>query len=109
MIKYLAYIILLVFVAGCSCDRYTQAIVADHETKEAIQGAEVYSYAALDGRMRDERYTYTNDTGWFETAFTLKSMAKCGTLKLRVGKGGYDTIFLYDHPPGDTIFLKKVQ
>lgn len=102
-------ILFALVLSGCSCQRYTYGIVADQGTKMAIEGAQVYSFAALDGRIRDERYMYTNDTGWFETAFYLKTVAKCASLKLTISKGGYETVREVDLPPGDTVFLRKIK
>ncbi|MCB0700289.1 MAG: hypothetical protein H6551_13265 [Chitinophagales bacterium] len=107
--KLFSLILISMVFAGCSCQRYTNGIVADFETKMAIEGAQIYSFAALDGRIRDERYVYTNDTGWFETAFYLKTVAKCATLKLTISKDGYETIREVDMPVGDTVFLRKIK
>lgn len=94
-------------VAGCDCSRYTSGYIVDEETKEAIVGAKIISFAALDDRQRDERVQYSDGVGRFEAAFKLNSVAKCGNLKLTISKPGYVTVRRVDHIPEDTIFIKK--
>ena len=106
-VTYLLVMLLFTF-ASCDCTRYTNAYVADYETKQAVKGAQVYSYAALDGEIRDERIRYTDSSGWFETAFSLKGVAKCGSLKIVISKDGYQTMSKVDWPIGDTIFLFRI-
>lgn len=109
MSKYLLLLPLVILLSGCSCTRYTYGYVVDYETKEPLYFSEVYSYAALDDKIRDERVTTTDSSGWFETAFALNSIAKCGNLKLVISKKGYQTIYEVDLTPGDTVFLRKEQ
>ncbi len=102
-----AYILipLLLVFASCDCTRYTNGYVADYETRKVIKGALIRSHAALDGKTSDERFRYTDSSGWFETAFSLKGVAKCGSLKIEVSKDGYQTVRLVDMAIGDTVFL----
>lgn len=107
------YILLLMsfwVLAGCkNCTRYTYGYILDKETSKPIQGAEVRSHAALDDKSRDHRITYTDSTGWFETAFELDGVAKCGNLKLIISDSNYHTAYEVDLPPGDTIFLYRIK
>lgn len=98
----------VLLIAGCSCDRYTYGYVADYNSHEPLVGAQVYSFAALDEEVRDERVVKTDTKGWFETAFALKSIAKCGNLKLIIDYPGYAREYRIDLPPGDTIFMRKI-
>lgn len=107
MSKYLPLLVLLIFISGCSCQRYTYGYIVDFNDHTPIYRAEVNSFAALDGDIRDERVTETDSSGWFETAFSVNSIAKCGNLKLIITKPGYETAYIVDLPPGDTVFLLK--
>ena len=105
MLKFSLVILMLLCVTSCDCKRYTYGYVADYETRKVIGSAKVVSYAALDDRKRDERITYTDSAGWFEAAFALNSIAKCGSLKLTISKEGFETMRVVDWHPADTIFL----
>lgn len=111
MYRPVAYILLplllLLGFSSCDCTRYTYGYVADYETKKIIKGAKVYSYAALDDKIRDERTQYTDTTGWFETAFALNGVAKCGSLKLVISKDSFQTASVVDMEMGDTVFLYR--
>jgi glutaminase len=109
MTKYCLLILTMLLVTSCDCKRYTYGYIVDHNSHIAIGSVKVVSYAALDDRKRDERTTYTDSAGWFEAAFSLNSIAKCGSLKLAISKEGYETQRLVDWHPADTIFLKKLQ
>lgn len=105
--KYLPLLALLLFLSGCSCQRYTYGYIVDFNDHKPIYQAEVYSFAALDDEIKDERIVRTDSTGWFETAFSINSIAKCGNLKLIITKPGYQPAYIIDLPPGDTVFLLK--
>lgn len=111
MSRLILYTLLIVLgLAGCkNCTRYTYGYIIDRETSKPIKGAEVRSHAALDDRSRDHRVTYTDSTGWFETAFKLDGVAKCGNLKLIISDSNYHTAYEVDLPPGDTIFLDRLR
>jgi len=102
-------LILLSHLSCKNCTRYTYGYIIDRETSKPIQGAEVRSHAALDDRSRDHRVTYTDSTGWFETAFELDGVAKCGNLKLIISDSNYHTAYETDLSPGDTIILYRVR
>lgn len=104
-----ALIFLLGFASCKNCTRYTYGYIIDRETSKPIQGAEVRSHAALDDKSRDHRVTYTDSAGWFETAFELDGVAKCGNLKLIISDSNYHTAYEVDLPPGDTIFLYGIK
>lgn len=104
----LMLLIAVILFASCkNCTRYTYGYVVDRETSKPIPGAKVRSYAALNDRSRDERITFTDTSGWFETAFALDGVAKCGNLKLIVTDTAYHTAYDVDMPQGDTIFLVR--
>lgn len=107
MRRYLLLIAVVLFASCTNCTRYTKGYVVDRETSKVLKGAEVKSYAALNDRARDPRVTYTDSTGWFETAFALTGVAKCGNLKLIVSHPGYHTGYEVDMPVGDTVFLER--
>lgn len=103
-------LIIVIFLASCkNCTRYTRAWVVDHETNKAIYNAEVKSHAALNDRTRDQRTTFTDTSGWFETAFELNGVAKCGNLKLIISHPDYETGYEVDVPVDDTIFLRRLK
>lgn len=109
--RYFLLLIIILVSAGCKdCTRYTYGYVVDKETSKPIPGAKVRSYAALNDRARDERIVFTDTSGWFETAFALEGVAKCGNLKLIITDTAYHTAYEVDMPEGDTVFLlrKKV-
>lgn len=109
--KYLVSILVLstmLFCVSCKrCTRYTKGYVVDRETKKPIVGATIVSYAALNDRARDRRYTYADTNGWFETAFILDRVAKCGNLKLLVSHPDYHSGYAVDMPENDTVFLER--
>lgn len=107
MYKYLLFFSVLLFVSCKRCTRYTSGYVVDRETKKAISGATIQSYAALNDRARDKRITYADTNGWFETAFILDRVAKCGNLKLIISDSAYHTAYEVDLPQGDTVFLER--
>lgn len=102
-------IFILAFASCKNCTRYTYGYIIDRETSKPIQGAEVRSHAALDDKSRDHRVTYTDSAGWFETAFELDGVAKCGNLKLVISDSNYHTVYEADLPPGDSIFLYRIR
>lgn len=104
-----ALLIVLGLTSCKNCTRYTYGYIIDRETSKPIQGAEVRSHAALNDRSRDHRVTYTDSTGWFETAFKLDGVAKCGNLKLIISDSNYHTAYETDLPQGDTIFINRVR
>ena len=98
----------MLFCVSCKrCTRYTKGYVVDRETKKAVPGASVISYAALNDRVRDKRITYADTNGWFETSFILDRVAKCGNMKLIVDHPNYHTQYEVDLPQDDTIFLER--
>ncbi len=107
--KYTFLLILIALAyAGCTdCTRYARAYVVDFDNDQTIAGVEIKSYAARNDRARDERITHTDSTGWFETAFALNGVAKCGNLKLIISHPGYHTAYEVDIPLDDTVFLRK--
>lgn len=107
MSKY-SLIMLALFLAGCNCTRYTYGYVVDLETREPLANVQIRSHAALDGRARDQRQIFTDSTGWFETAFELSGIAKCGNLKMEITYPDYETQYRVDMTAGDTIFLRKI-
>ena len=109
--KYTFLLILLTLAfAGCTdCTRYATGYVVDYDNNKALEGVEIRSYAALNDRSRDERTTHTNSVGWFETAFALNSVAKCGNMKLIISHPGYHTEYKVDMPWDDTVYLRKIR
>lgn len=103
------FILLALAFVGCKdCTRYARAYVVDFNNDQGLAGAQVKSYAALNDRSRDERITYTDSAGWFETAFALNDVAKCGNLKLIISHPGYHTAYEVDLRQDDTIYLRKI-
>ena len=110
MYRYLLLLICVWGLAGCkNCTRYTYGYIVDRETSKPVKGAEIKSHAALDDKSRDHRVTYTDSTGWFETAFELDGVAKCGNLKLVICDSNYHTAYEVDLQPGDTIFVDRIK
>lgn len=108
-ILYISSLLLAVSFASCKdCTRYARAYVVDRETKKGIYGVKVESYAALNDRARDRRVVYTDSAGWFETAFSLKGVAKCGNLKLIISHPNYPTVYEIDLPVDDTIRIQRI-
>lgn len=100
---------LFVFVASCkNCTRYARGYIVDAETSKPVYHARIISYAALDDRKRDERLTFSDSSGFFETSYTLERVAKCGILKLIVSDSNYHTAYEAELPVDDTIFLRKI-
>lgn len=108
--KYITLLILLTLAfAGCKdCTRYARGYVVDHDNDLGLAGVQIKSYAALNDRTRDERIIYTDSTGWFETAFELNDVAKCGNLKLIISHPGYHSTYEVDFRLDDTVFLRKL-
>ena len=102
-------IFILAFASCKKCTRYTYGYIIDRETSKPIKGVEIRSHAALDDRSRDHRVTYTDSTGWFETAFELDGVAKCGNLKLIISDSNYHTAYETNLPAGDTIILYRIK
>ncbi|MCB0697794.1 MAG: carboxypeptidase regulatory-like domain-containing protein [Chitinophagaceae bacterium] len=101
-------ILLTLAFAGCKdCTRYARGYVVDFNSHEAIKGAEIHSFADLNDRTRDHRFIHTDSTGWFETAYVVDGLAKCGGLKLVISYPGYHTAYAIDIPLDDTIYLEK--
>jgi hypothetical protein len=96
-----------VALCGCSCERGTRNVVADKETRLGIDGVQVLSVAASDGRQRHEQYTYTDTSGIFEAKFSASGIAKCPILKVTLTKSGYITERIVDPRIGDTIFMQR--
>ena len=107
MSRYMLLIAVILFASCKDCTRYTYGYVLDKETSKPIPGVKVRSYAALNDRARDERIVFTDTSGWFETAFALKGVAKCGNLKLIITDTAYNTTYEVDMPQGDTVFLVR--
>lgn len=106
----IAILAAVLLLASCKdCTRYTRAWVVDRETNKAVKGATVKSYAALNDRARDQRTVYTDSAGWFETAFALDGVAKCGNLKLIISAPNYITGYEVDVPVDDTLYLKRIK
>lgn len=107
--KYIVLIILCMPLVSCNCHRYTNGYVADYETKEVLEGVEVYSVAASDGRSRDHRVTQTDGKGFYEAVFDVSGIAKCPVMKITFSKAGYNTDRVVEPLQGDTVFLHRIQ
>lgn len=95
--------------AACNCSEHTNGYIYDLDDKTPINNVYIRSYAAMDNEQMNQRATYTDSNGYFETYYAVKSVAKCPILKLEIAKAGYDTTYHPEHKVGDTIFLRKVQ
>lgn len=98
----------VVSLYSCTCEKHTRNTVADLETRKAIQGVQILTVAATDGRQSKENYTFTDSLGSFESGFSSAGIAKCPSLKLTLSKTGYTTERVVEPIIGDTIFLKRL-
>jgi hypothetical protein len=110
MSRYVLFIAFILLYASCKdCTRYTKGYILDRDNNKPLAGAKISSYAALNDRSRDQRVTYTDNNGFFETAFELDNVAKCGNLKLIIDHPGYSTAYEVDMPQNDTVYLDKIK